>query len=147
MTPTAHCGCCALARDHILEDSAVLHKLVLLAVAGALGTLARYGLSGLVHRGGGTLFPWGTLAVNVLGCFLAGLLWSLFESRWPVTSETRTVVLVGFMGAFTTFSAYILETGAMVQSAEWLPALGNIALQNGLGFAALFTGAALARLL
>lgn len=125
----------------------MLSKLVLLAAAGALGTLARYGLSGLVHRGTAALFPWGTLAVNILGCFLAGLLWTLFESRWPVTSQTRTLVLVGFMGAFTTFSAYILETGAMLQSAQWLPALGNVALQNSLGFAALFIGAALARLL
>ncbi len=123
----------------------MLYKLLLLALAGSLGTLARYGLAGLIHRTAGTTFPWGTLAVNVLGCFLAGLLWSLFESRWPVTSATRTIVLVGFMGAFTTFSAYILETGALARSAEWLPAMGNIALQNGLGFIALIAGAALAR--
>lgn len=122
------------------------YKLLLLSIAGALGTLARYGLAGLVHHIDGAAFPWGTLAVNVLGCFMAGLLWTLFEGRWPVTSATRTIVLVGFMGAFTTFSAYILETGALARSADWLPALGNIALQNGLGFAALFAGIALARL-
>ena len=147
MTPTAQFCHCLPARDAMLEDSTMLQKLLLLAIAGALGTLARYGLSGLVHRSTSALFPWGTLAVNILGCFLAGMLWTLFESRWPVTSQTRTIVLVGFMGAFTTFSAYILETGAMVQSSQWQPALCNLALQNGLGFAALYAGAVLARLL
>src|SRR3990172_253106 len=82
----------------------MIHKLALLALAGSLGTLARYGLAGLVHRYDGASFPWGTLAVNVTGCFLVGLLAALFESRWPVTGETRVILLVGFMGAFTTFS-------------------------------------------
>lgn len=118
----------------------------MLAAAGAVGTLARYGLAGLVHRLDGASFPWGTLTVNVLGCFLAGLLWTLFENRWVVSGETRLVVLVGFMGAFTTFSAYILESGQLAQSSEWLRAAGNVVAQNGLGFAALMLGSALGRL-
>jgi len=124
----------------------MVHKLLWLALAGALGTLARYGLVGFVHRVNGVSFPWGTLSVNIMGCFLAGLLWTMFENRWPVSGETRTLVLVGFMGAFTTFSALILETGELVRSAEWLYAAGNIMMQNGLGFAALLAGAALGRL-
>jgi CrcB protein len=124
----------------------VSKKLLFIALAGCVGTLSRYGLVGLVHRLNIFSFPLGTLAVNVTGCFLAGMLWALFESRWPVSGETRTIILVGFMGAFTTFSAYILETGELMRSSEWLYAFGNIALQNGLGFMALFTGALLGRM-
>lgn len=122
-------------------------KLVWLALAGAAGTLARYGLAGWVHRLDGASFPWGTVAVNLTGCFLAGLLWMLFESRWPVSGENRIVVLVGFMGAFTTFSAMILETGQLLRASEWMQAAANLALQNGLGLIALLAGAALGRMI
>lgn len=125
----------------------MLHKLAWLALAGALGTLARYGLAGLVHRLDGSSFPWGTFIVNVVGCFAVGVLWTLFESRWPVSSETRTIILVGFMGAFTTFSAFVLESGGLARSAEWLYVAMNITGQTGLGFAALFAGAALGRMI
>ncbi|MDY7000435.1 MAG: CrcB family protein [Thermodesulfobacteriota bacterium] len=121
-------------------------KLVWLALAGALGTLARYGLAGLVHRINGVSFPWGTMTVNLTGCFFAGLLWTLFESRWPVSGEIRAIVLVGFMGAFTTFSAMILESGELLRSAQWVYATVNMVMQNGLGFAALFAGVALGRM-
>lgn len=125
----------------------MIQKFLLLALAGSFGTLARYGLAGFVQRINGPSFPWGTLAVNILGCFLAGFLWNLFENRWAVSGETRAIVLVGFMGAFTTFSAFILETGQLMRSSEWMYAAGNLALQNGLGFFALFAGIALARLI
>ncbi len=125
----------------------MIQKLLLLAVAGSLGTLARYGLAGIVHRIDGVSFPWGTAVVNVCGCFLAGLLWTLFETRWPVAAGTRTVVLVGFMGAFTTFSAFILETSELARAAQWLFAGVNLLLQTGLGFFALYAGAALARII
>lgn len=125
----------------------MIQKIALLAVAGALGTISRYGVAGFVHRINGVSFPWGTVAVNLTGCFVAGLLWALFETRWPVAGETRTLILVGFMGAFTTFSAMILETGELLRSAEWVFAIANIALQNGIGFVALFAGAALGRML
>jgi fluoride exporter len=128
------------------EDSMIVRKLVFLAIAGSLGTLARYGMAGWVQRLNGASFPLGTLAVNVTGCFLAGLLWTLFENRWPVSGETRAIVMIGFMGAFTTFSAYVLETCQFVRSSEWLYAAGNVAMQNGFGFAALIIGAALARM-
>jgi CrcB protein len=124
----------------------MIQKILWLALAGALGTLARYGLTGFVHRINGASFPWGTMAVNLTGCFLAGLLWSLFENRWPVSGETRSIIFVGFIGAFTTFSALILETGELLRSAEWMYAAANMAMQNGLGFAALLAGAALGRM-
>jgi len=125
----------------------MIQKLAWLALAGALGTLSRYGLAGFVHRINGASFPWGTVIVNLAGCFLTGLIWKLFENRWPVSGETRTLVLIGFMGAFTTFSALILETSELLRSAEWMYAAGNIAMQNGIGFVALFAGAALGRMI
>jgi CrcB protein len=124
----------------------MIQKLSLIALAGALGTLSRYSLAGFVHRLIGASFPWGTLVVNFTGCFVAGLLWTLFENRWPVSGETRMIVLLGFFGAFTTFSAFILETGQMARSAEWFYAAANVFLQMGLGILALFAGIVLARM-
>ena len=124
----------------------MIQKLAWLSLAGAMGTLARYGLAGLVHRIDGSSFPWGTVAVNLIGCFIAGWLYVMFENRWPVSGETRTIILVGFMGAFTTFSAMILETGVLLRSTDWMYAAGNIALQNGVGFISLWAGMALARM-
>ena len=125
----------------------MLAKIFAIAAAGALGTLARYALAGFVHRLNATTFPWGTLAVNLSGCFLAGLLWSLFENRWPVASDTRAILLIGFMGAFTTFSAYILETGELMRSAQWVSVAVNVAAQNGLGIIGLAAGLMLGRIL
>jgi CrcB protein len=124
----------------------MLAKIFAIAAAGALGTLARYALAGLVHRLNATSFPWGTLAVNLSGCFMAGLLWSLFEGRLPVASDTRAIALIGFMGAFTTFSAYILETGELMRSAQWVLLTVNVAAQNGLGIIALAAGFMLGRI-
>jgi CrcB protein len=125
----------------------MMQKLALLALAGGMGALARYGLAGFVQKISGVSFPWGTLVVNLTGCFLAGLLWSLFENRWNVSGETRTVVLVGFMGAFTTFSTFIFETGDLLRSAQWMYATANLTIQNGIGLLALFIGMAVGRLI
>ncbi len=120
-------------------------RLLWIALAGACGTLARYGLGGLVHRFAGSAFPWGTLVVNGCGCLLFAFVWSLAEQRGVISSQTRTIVLVGFMGAFTTFSTYMFESGQMLRDGQWGWAAGNVVLQNGIGLAALFGGAWLAR--
>ncbi|MEJ2109678.1 MAG: CrcB family protein [Acidobacteriota bacterium] len=125
----------------------MIHKMALLVVAGAVGTLARYGTAGIVQKIYGASFPWGTMVVNLTGCFCAGFLWVLFENRLAVSGETRTIILVGFMGAFTTFSAFILETGELIRSAEWASAFANLAVQNVIGLVALFVGMALAKFL
>lgn len=123
-----------------------MQKLVLIAIAGGLGTLARYGLSGLVqHLCKEALFPWGTFAVNALGCLAFGLLWTVMGERISIGSEARTVILVGFIGAFTTFSTFIFDTGQLLQDSQWLWACGNVALQNVVGLAALFVGLAIGR--
>lgn len=124
-----------------------MQKLALIALAGSLGTLARYGLAGLVQRWAGLGFPWGTAAVNVLGSFCFGLVWTLAAERAALSPETRAVVLTGFMGAFTTFSTFMFETGELVRAGQWLLAVANVAGQSVLGLAAVFGGWALARML
>jgi len=125
-----------------------VHRTVLaLMIAGAAGAASRYAVAGLVQHWSGHRFPAGTLAVNVAGCFLAGLLWTLAQGRLQWPAELRTAVLIGFLGSFTTFSSYMLETGLLVRQSRWLMAAGNVLLQNVVGFAALAGGIIVARLL
>lgn len=118
----------------------MLQKILLLAAAGAAGTLARYWLGGLVQKASAGVFPWGTMAVNMAGCFLFGFIWSLAEERLVISGAARLVALVGFMGAFTTFSSFIFETSALMRDSQWLYAFGNIVFQNITGVALLFLG-------
>ena len=124
----------------------VWQRVIWLSAAGALGTLARYGLSGLVQRVTGSLFPWGTLAVNGIGCFLFGLVWVLAAERMAVSGEARLVILTGFMGAFTTFSTFSAETGQMLLRAQWAAGMANILGSLILGFLCFFLGLFLGRL-
>ena len=109
-------------------------KLALLVLAGGGGTLARYALSGLVLRWHDSGFPWGTLVVNVLGTLLFGILWALAEKRMVLSPEMRTVVLVGFVGGFTTFATFAFETVDTLRNGEWW-------------IAALFAGLSVGRML
>lgn len=122
-------------------------ELVNMAVVGSggfLGALARYGLSGLVHRKLPlTTFPWGTLVVNMLGCLAIGVIAGLVESRQLFGPELRTFALIGILGAFTTFSTFGYETFAMLRDDEYLRAVGNVAIQIVLGLALVWLGFAL----
>lgn len=120
-------------------------RLLCIALAGAAGTLARYGLTHLVQRHAGLTFPWGTFAVNVLGCLLFGLCWALFERRVDHVAEWRLVVLVGLLGGFTTFSSFAFEGAGLLRDGAWGLALLHIAGQNVLGVAAVWAGLALGR--
>ena len=122
-------------------------KLLCIGTAGALGTLSRYGLAGVVQRMTGIGFPWGTATVNAIGCFLFGLVWTLGSERMAIGAEARTIILTGYMGAFTTCSTFISETGQLAGDAQWWIALGNITLQISVGLALFFVGTALARAL
>lgn len=122
-----------------------MHKILLLALAGTCGTLARYWLSGAVHGVLGRDFPWGTAVVNLVGCLLFGLIWVLADERQLIRAEMRVVILVGFMGAFTTFSSLIFETSELLRGSQWGLAALNLLGQNVLGFAAFYLGTALGR--
>jgi CrcB protein len=122
-------------------------KCALIALAGAAGTLARFGLAGLVQRLGGIAFPWGTWTVNLLGCFAFGVVWTLAEERLLISGQTRFIVLTGFMGAFTTFSTFAFETADLMRDGSWCLAAGNVLGQNVLGIAGVLLGLAVGRLL
>ncbi len=115
-------------------------KLFAIALAGAMGTLTRYGLSGWAQRMVAGEFPWGTLAVNLVGSLLAGVFWGMAEKRISFSVEMRTIVLVGFMGGFTTFSAFMLETTELMRTSQWGWVAGNLVLQNVGGLACFFLG-------
>ena len=124
-----------------------MDKALWIAAAGAVGSLARYGLSIAVQRACGGGFPWGTLAVNLLGCFLFGLLWCLAAERQALGPHVRLVVLVGFFGAFTTFSTFAFDSVELLRAARWGAFALNVLAQNLLGIAGVVLGAALARAL
>ncbi|MAG92872.1 MAG: fluoride efflux transporter CrcB [Planctomycetaceae bacterium] len=117
---------------------------VVVGSGGFLGALARYGLSGLVHRQLPlTTFPYGTLVVNLLGCLAIGVIAGLVESRQLFGPEMRTFVLIGILGAFTTFSTFGYETFAMIRDSEYLRAVVNVGIHVVFGLALVWLGFAL----
>lgn len=118
-----------------------------IAAGGALGAVARFGVSTGVYRLLGREFPWGTLAVNLSGSLLMGALFVLFIERSLVAAEWRSAVLIGFLGAFTTFSTFSLETLALVEQGEAVRALLNIGLSLLLCLGACWLGMVAARAL
>ena len=106
---------------------------------GALGTLARYAVSGLTHRLTGTLFPLGTLMVNLTGSLLIGIAWALWEQS-SMPGYMRTFLTIGFFGGFSTFSSLSLETLNLVRDQEMKLALLNVLANNVLGIILVFTG-------
>ena len=105
----------------------------LVAVGGAAGSVLRYWMSGAAQRsvpvsGEWSVFPFGTLAVNVLGCLVAGALAEIGDRHGPLSNETRALLMVGFLGGFTTFSAFANETVAVWRSGATVVSLVNVAV-------------------
>ena len=117
-----------------------MQKIILIALAGLVGTLLRYWLSGFLARQYGETFPWGTMAVNLIGCFVAGALFVLTEKRFLVSPTIRTVILIGLLGGFTTFSAYGLQTFALLRDGEFGLAMLNVVASNILGLFMVWAG-------
>lgn len=125
--------------------------LAAVALGGALGSMARWALAGWVQgraaavRGAAQLFPLGTLAVNLTGCLLIGVLATLFEERLAGDPALRTFVLAGLLGGFTTFSSFGLETFHLLREGNLALAFANAAGSVLFGLAAVWLGAALGR--
>jgi len=120
-------------------------KWIGLTAGGILGTFARYFLSGFIYRVFGTSFPFGTLVVNLIGCLIIGFLAVLAEEKFLLGPAARTFLMIGFCGAFTTFSTLILETSSLARDGENYYAILNIALSVILGFFVFRLGVMLAR--
>lgn len=121
-------------------------NLALVGLGGALGAVARYLLTGLVHRFAAPTFPWGTAVVNILGSLVFGVIAGLLEQGFLTGSSTRLFVLVGVIGGFTTFSTFTFETFMLVRDGDLLRAGLNAAGQVAVAFLALWGGFMLARL-
>ena len=117
-----------------------MQKTILIAFAGLVGTLIRYWLSGFVARQYGETFPWGTLVVNLIGCFLAGAIYYLSDERFLISPTLRTIILIGLLGGLTTFSSYGLQTFTLLRDGEIGLATLNIAVSNVLGLFMVWAG-------
>ena len=122
-----------------------MNRLFLLAAAGMAGTLGRYFLSGWIARRFGETFPAGTLVVNLLGCLLIGALYHLWEERFLIDPALRTAVLIGFLGAFTTFSSYSLQTFTLLRDGELLLVGLYVLISNLAGFLLVWIGYVVSR--
>ena len=105
-----------------------MQQLLAIAIGGAVGAVLRFVVSNGVYRLVGREFPYGTLAVNVLGSLLMGVLFILLVERVAVSAELRAALLIGVLGAFTTFSSFSLETLALFNGGEPVKAILNIVL-------------------
>ncbi len=122
-----------------------MQRLLLIALAGAVGTLCRYGVTVAAERLAGSRFPFGTLSVNLLGSLMFGVVFTLFRERARIEPGTAAIILVGFMGAFTTFSSYVADSERLM-AAHRIGALAlNLVVQNAGGIACFLLGAGLAR--
>ena len=121
-----------------------MQKLVLISLGGVLGTLARYLASTWIDERARSSFPFGTLAVNFAGCFAAGFLYQLFE-QVVVEPQLRLALVTGFLGAFTTFSAYALQTFVLERNGWTAMAVLNVAISNIMGLLLVWIGVATAR--
>ena len=115
-----------------------------IGLGGAIGSMARYGLGGLVSQKFGETFPFGTLVVNIAGSFIIGFLGALASSEGRLDPQSRVFVtrflMVGVCGGFTTFSSFSLQTLNLLNDREWLYAGGNILLSVALCLVAVWLG-------
>jgi len=124
-----------------------MFKVLLVGIGGFVGSILRYLTSGFVLKMvGKPYFPYGTLAVNILGCLLFGYLIGLSENRQLFTPETRVLVFVGFLGGFTTFSTFGYEVFSFARDGQIISLLVNILLHLVLGFGAVWLGYTLSKL-
>lgn len=117
-----------------------MNQLLAIGLGGAVGAVLRFMVSTGVHRFAGRDFPYGTLSVNVLGSLLMGFLYIVLIERASLNGEWRALLLIGLLGAFTTFSTFSIETLNLIENGELLKAGVNVALSVGLCLLAVWVG-------
>ena len=118
----------------------MLIDIFMVTIGGALGALCRYGLCGLINWLYRPQLTLGTITVNLIGCFLMGLLISLVHGRFPVSDSIKLLLLTGFLGAFTTFSTYTLESVSYMIDGKYGLAAANIVISTVISVPLLFIG-------
>ena len=120
-------------------------NVLVIGIGGFVGAVARYGIAVWIGQRWGRSFPLGTFVINVSGSFLIGLLMTLMAERFTENPQWRLLLVVGFLGAYTTFSTFEYETGALLKDGEWLFAGLNVVLSVIVGFVALKLGEVMAK--
>jgi len=120
-----------------------MEKFAYIALGGAAGSVLRYLVHGAVQRWSGSMFPWGTFAVNISGCLLIGLLAGLFAGPYPAREEIRLGILVGILGGYTTFSTFGLDTLVLADNRRYGLAAANMLSSCAVGLLAVWLGARL----
>jgi CrcB protein len=123
-----------------------MRHVIYIALGGTTGTLARYFLSRHINSTSGSMFPFGTLAVNAAGCLIIGFLFDIFENI-IVDPSVRAMLTIGFLGGFTTFSSYAMETVNLARNGEIKYGLLYMAANNFLGLACVVAGIYASRIL
>ena len=126
----------------------MMFKLFIIGLGGFFGAISRYAFSGWILRSfENSYFPYGTLAVNLLGCLAIGFLAEVSELKQIFNPEIRLLIFIGFLGSFTTFSTFGLEVFNLLRDGSIIPALLNLAAHIFLGLLAVWIGIVLARLI
>jgi CrcB protein len=121
--------------------------LLLLGLGGFAGSISRYLVDGFVTDRTAGGFPWGTLAVNATGSFLLGVLFAMTTERAILPAEVRGPIMIGFIGAYTTFSTYMLESWRLIETGSWAPAIANLGGSILIGLLAVAAGLTIGRVI
>lgn len=117
-----------------------MSNVFLVGIGGFIGSVMRYLLGGYVQQSSKSIFPYGTLAVNVIGCFVIGFLSQLAENRGAFSSEAPAFVFIGILGGFTTFSSFGNETLNLARDGQMMSAVANVGLNVFVGLLAVWLG-------
>jgi CrcB protein len=120
-------------------------NILIIGIGGFLGAVTRYGVAVWIGQRWGRSFPFGTFVINITGSFLIGLLMTLMTEKIIENPQWRLLLVVGFLGAYTTFSTFEYETGALLKDSEWLYAGLNVIGSVFVGFIALKLGEVIAK--
>ena len=116
-----------------------MSTIIYIAIGGAIGAILRYSISGYAYRNLEGSLPWGTIAVNLIGCFVIGVLWNIFENM-AHSPNTRAFIFIGILGAFTTFSTFGIESFNLFREGEIKLGITNILISNIGGIGLVFIG-------